>query len=356
MMASSSAPAEHPPEARLPVTVITGFLGSGKTTLVKHILSNQQGLRAAVIVNEFSDIGIDGDLIVNADDDMVELENGCICCSINGTFVDAIFRILDRDRKVDYLVVETTGLADPLPVVLTFLRSEFRDSIRVDSIITVADAASFCLDLYESEAAYNQLRYGDVVLLNKCDLVGAERVQAVEGTIRAVKPGARIVRTTQCRVELPLILSAGLFESDRFFVELHPGHEREGPVAHDHASGPGNSHDHVTADGFESVSFQSDRPFAVDRFQDFLENLSHNVYRAKGLLWMEESEARYIFHLVARRFSLDESRWDVAPSNKLVLIGRNLDRARLRYQLEACLAPVPSARPIAHGEPTGPRS
>jgi molybdopterin-guanine dinucleotide biosynthesis protein len=166
MTASSPVPAEHPSEARLPVTVVTGFLGSGKTTLVKHILTNQQGLRTAVIVNEFSDIGIDGDLIVSAEDDMVELENGCICCSINGTFVDAIFRILDRGRKVDYLVVETTGLADPLPVVLTFLRSEFRDSIRLDSIITVADAASLCLDLYESQAAHNQLRYGDVVLLN----------------------------------------------------------------------------------------------------------------------------------------------------------------------------------------------
>jgi G3E family GTPase len=342
MMASSSAPAEHPSEARLAVTLITGFLGSGKTTLVKHILTNQHGLRTAVIVNEFSDIGIDGDLIVNADDDMVELENGCICCSINGTFVDAIFRILDRGRKVDYLVVETTGLADPLPVVLTFLRSEFRDSIRLDSIITVADAASFCLDLYESEAAHNQLRYGDVILLNKCDLVGAERAQAVEGTIRAVQPGARIVRTTQCRVALPLILSAGLFESDRFLVEAHPGHSGEGPVAHDHGSGCGNGHDHVTADGFESLSFQSDRPFAVDRFQDFLESLSDNVYRAKGLLWMEESEARYVFHLVARRFSLDESRWNGPPRNKLVLIGRKLERARLRHQLEACLAPVPS--------------
>ena len=142
---SSSAFAPHSSEARLPVTVVTGFLGSGKTTLVKHILTNQHGLRTAVIVNEFSELGIDSELIVSADDDMVELENGCICCSINNNFVDSIFRILARDRSVDYLVVETTGLADPLPVVLTFLRSEFRDLTRVDSIITVAVAfASTC--------------------------------------------------------------------------------------------------------------------------------------------------------------------------------------------------------------------
>jgi len=322
----------------LPVTVITGFLGSGKTTLVKHILTNQRGLRTAVIVNEFSDVGIDGELIVSADDDMVELENGCICCSINSNFVDAIFRILTRSRKVDYLVVETTGLADPLPVVLTFLRSELRASTRVDSIITVADAGSFCLDLFESEAARNQLVYGDVVLLNKCDLAGAKRLQALEGAIRAVQPRARIVRTTQCRVSLPLILSVGLFQSDQFFAaDEHPtcGHG-----GHDREPARGNGHDHVTADGFEALSFQSDQPFAVHKFQDFLERLPDNVYRGKGLLWIDASDKRYVFHLVAKRFALDESPRNGVMSNKLVLIGRNLDRDQLRSQLRACLAPL----------------
>ena len=332
MTASSPAFATGSSETRLPVTVVTGFLGSGKTTLVKHILTNQQGLRTAVIVNEFGDIGIDSELVVADDDDMVELENGCICCSINSNFVDAIFRILNRDRKVDYLVVETTGLADPLPVVLTFLRSELRTSMRVDSIVTVADAASFCLELFESKAARNQLVYGDVILLNKCDLVDAERLHALEGTIRAVKSGARIVRTVQSQVSLPLVLDVGLFQSDRFFAaEEHPAHRHE--TAH------GNAHDHVTADGFESLSFQSDQPFAVHKFQDFLEQLPDNVYRAKGLLWIDESETRYVFHLVAKRFSLDESPRDGPMKNKLVLIGRQLDRERLRGQLEACLAP-----------------
>ena len=336
-MTASSSPAcaPHSPEPRLPVTVITGFLGSGKTTLVKHILTNQHGLRTAVIVNEFSELGIDSELIVSADDDMVELENGCICCSINNNFVDAIFRILARDRRVDYLVVETTGLADPLPVVLTFLRSEFRELTRVDSIITVADAGSFCLDLFESEAARNQLRYGDVVLLNKCDLVDAARLRVLESSIRGVKEGARIIQTMQCRLPLPLILSVGLFQSDRFFADQEQPEARHG--AHDHA------HDHVAADGFESLSFQSERPFAVHKFQDFLNRLPEGVYRGKGLLWIHESDKRHIFHLVAGRFSLDESPWDGPMTNKLVLIGRNLDRGQLRAQLEACLAPVPSS-------------
>jgi G3E family GTPase len=336
-MTASSSPAcaLHSPQPRLPVTVITGFLGSGKTTLVKHILTNQHGLRTAVIVNEFSELGIDSELIVSADDDMVELENGCICCSINNNFVDAIFRILARDRRVDYLVVETTGLADPLPVVLTFLRSEFRELTRVDSIITVADAGSFCLDLFESEAARNQLRYGDVVLLNKCDLVDAAHLRTLESSIRGVKEGARIIQTTQCRLPLPLILSVGLFQSDRFFADQE--HQEAGHGAHDHA------HDHVAADGFESLSFQSERPFAVHKFQDFLNRLPEGVYRGKGLLWIHESNQRHIFHLVAGRFSLDESPWDGPMTNKLVLIGRNLDRGQLRAQLEACLAPVPSS-------------
>jgi len=232
-------------------------------------------------------------------------------------------------------VVETTGLADPLPVVLTFLRSELRELTRVDSIITVADAGSFCLDLFESEAARNQLRYGDVVLLNKCDLVDAARLRVLESSIRGVKEGARIIQTTQCCLPLPLILSVGLFQSDRFFADQEQPEAGHG--AHDHA------HDHVAADGFESLSFQSERPFAVHKFQDFLNRLPEGVYRGKGLLWIHESDKRHIFHLVAGRFSLDESPWDGPMTNKLVLIGRNLDRGQLRAQLEACLAPVPSS-------------
>jgi G3E family GTPase len=341
----SRFPPECIPEARLPVTVITGFLGSGKTTLIKHILANQQGLRMAVIVNELSEIGIDSDLIVSAPDDVIELENGCICCSINNDFLDTIFRILDRGHRIDHLVVETSGVSDPLPVVLTFLRSELRDRVRVDSIITVVDADSFCLDQFESKAARSQLCHGDVVLLNKCDLAGAERLRILEEALRTVKPQARIVRTTQCRAALPLVLSVGLFQSDRFFAdpgtvhacdqELDSSHESEQRhTGHQHAA------DHLAADGFEALSFQSERPFAAQRFQDFLERLPENVYRGKGLLWIAENDKRYVFHLVAKRFSLDEDARQGQARNKLVLIGRNLDRAVLRSQLETCLSPA----------------
>jgi G3E family GTPase len=343
-------------EARLPATVITGFLGSGKTTLVRHILTNQQGLRTAVIVNELSQLGIDGDLIVSSDGDMVELENGCICCSINNDFLDAIFRVLNRDRKVDYLVVETSGVSDPLPVVLTFLRSELRDRLRVDSIITVADAANFYLEQFDSKAARNQLCHGDVVLLNKCDLVGLDQLRTIEDGIRTLNPQARMLRTTQCRVALPLVLSAGLFQSDRFFAEAEAAAASDQAPAAKHGSEQshaGHQHaggcDHLASDGFEAFSFQSDQPFAARKFQDFLEQLPSDVYRAKGLLWIAENDEHYIFHLVARRFSLDEDGRhgrNGRATNKLVLIGRNLDRAALRLRLEACRAPIaPSNAP-----------
>jgi G3E family GTPase len=339
---------QAPTEARLPVAVITGFLGSGKTTLVKHILANQQSLRTGVIVNELSELGIDGELIVSADGDMVELENGCICCSINNDFLDAIFRVLNRGRRLDYLVVETSGVSDPLPVVLTFLRSELRDRVRVDSIITVADVADFCLDRFESKAARNQLCHGDVVLLNKCDLVGADALRTAEDAIRRIKPQARVLRTTQCRVALPLILSVGLFQSDRFLLvsasesakALDANDEIDWLDARRRHAG---DCDHLAADGFEALSFQSERPFAVQKFQDFLEQLPHDVYRAKGLIWIAESDKRYVFHLVAKRFCLDEHALGGEKTNKLVLIGRNLDRAQLRYRLEACLASIPSS-------------
>jgi len=353
----STSPPRAPAETRLPVTVITGFLGSGKTTLIKHILANQRGLRTGVIVNELSELGIDGELIVSADGDMVELENGCICCSINNDFLDAIFRVLDREHRLDYLVVETSGVSDPLPVVFTFLRSELRDRVRVDSIITVADAADFCLDRFDSKAARNQLCHGDVVLLNKCELVDADALRTVEDAIRGINPQARMLRTTQCRVALPLILGVGLFQSDRLFVVSapEPGAALDGNDANDqlHAR---HRHagdcDHLTADGFEAFSFTSERPFAVQKFQEFLEQLPPDVYRAKGLIWIAESDKRYVFHLVAKRFCLDEHPLDGEKTNKLVLIGRTLDPAQLRSRLEVCLAPIPSsADPTQHALP-----
>ena len=340
------------PKQGLPVTIITGFLGSGKTTLLNYILTNQQGLKTAVLVNEFGEIGIDNELIVSTDKDMVELNNGCICCTINDDLINAVYKILESDKKVDYLVVETTGLADPLPVALTFLGTELRDFTRLDSIITLVDSENFSLDLFNSEAAYNQIAYGDIILLNKTDLVSSERVDQLETRVREIKAGARIMRTTKAQAPLPLILSVGLFESDQYFqpeADDHNDHKHKAPKDHDHHDSHDHhdhhNHDHhdhshhLENDGFTSLSFQSDRPLAIKKFQNFLDNLlPETVFRAKGILWFAESPSRHIFHLSGKRFSIEDEEWlDRKEQNQLVLIGQELDHETLRSQLQDCL-------------------
>ncbi len=354
------------PQRGLPVTIVTGFLGSGKTTLLNHILSNQQGMRTAVLVNEFGEIGIDSELIVSSDEDMVELNNGCMCCTVRGDIADSVFRLMekssDSDKPIDYLVVETTGLADPLPVALTFLSPELKDFTRLDSIVTMVDASNFAPDLFDSDVAHSQIAYGDVVVLNKTDLVGADDLKRLEKRIKTIKNEARILKAQQSNVPLELVLDTALFESDALPAEdehshddhdharTEHGHEHEHHEHHEHDHHE-HSHSHLEEEGFSSVSFASDRPMSLDRFQNFLNDLPDGIFRAKGMLWFNESPERHVFHLCGNRYTVNSEPWpeDKPRQNQLVLIGQELKSGKLLKQLENCLE-KPAAKPTGFGK------
>lgn len=329
----------------MPVTIITGFLGSGKTTLLNHILSNCQNLKVAVLVNEFGDINIDSQLLVSMDEDMVELTNGCICCTINDGLVDAVYRVLERDDRIDYLVIETTGVADPLPIILTFLGTELRDLTRLDSILTVVDAETFTPEHFDSEAALKQIAYADTTLINKTDLASPAKVKELEVYIGTVKVGARILHSQHGKVPLPLILDVRVNNSTAYTdliqteIEQHdqPDHLNPHPLhAHEHHH---HHSDHLANDGFVSISFESDRPFDIEKFETFLhQQLPQDVFRAKGILWFRDSNFRNIFQLSGPRFDLQAEEWRTAPKNQLVFIGRNLNPDHLGQNLTHCLA------------------
>jgi G3E family GTPase len=336
-------------------------------------------LKVAVLVNEFGDINIDSQLLVSMDQDMLELSNGCICCTINDGLVDAVYNVLERQDRVDYMVIETTGVADPLPIILTFLGTELRELTRLDSILTVVDAEAFTPDHFDSEAAYKQIAYGDMMLLNKIDLATPDQVESLENYINQVKPGARMIHTHCAQVPLPLILDVCYNDPAAYGNLLEEEIERSAHDHHGHSHGVHEHHEHhdhhnhhdhhdhhdhhnhhnhhdhhdhhdhhehhhhhsehLDNDGFVSIAFESDRPFLVKKFETFLQDqMPPGVFRAKGLLWFLESDRCNVFQLSGARFDLQAEEWRTAPRTQLVFIGRNLDASQIRQTLTQCLA------------------
>ncbi|CCQ49304.1 CobW family GTP-binding protein [Crocosphaera watsonii] len=315
------------PKSGMPVTIITGFLGSGKTTLLNQILQNKDNLKIAVLVNEFGDINIDEQLLISVESDMIELGNGCICCTINDSFINTVYQVLEREEKIDYLVIETTGLADPFPIIMTFLSTELNFLTRLDAIITVVDAAGFDAKHFDSDAALRQIRYADMVILNKIDLATEDKINKLKAFIKEIKPGFRILESEYSRVPLPLILDIGLTQTDTYKAEI-PEFRRNKSAFNNHLEG----------DGFSFVSFKSDCPFELEKFEHFLsQQLPSNVFRAKGILWFQESPSRHIFQLSGPRYDIQGHDWTTNPKNELVFIGRDLDESLIKQQLNECL-------------------
>ncbi len=249
---------------------------------------------------------------------MIELTNGCICCTINNNLSEAVFRILAHRDRIDYLVVETTGIADPLPIAMTFLASELWSFTRVDAILTVIDAEAFTPEHVESDVALRQVSYSDIVLLNKTDLVTETELADLEQHLQTIKPNPRILRMTYGQVPLPLILDVQLYDPN----QVNPGE----PMAH------------IQNDGFMTVSFESDRPISLRKFQHFIDHqLPKEVLRGKGILQVENSPERHLFQLSGKRVSIDSCAWTTPPKTQLIWIGRNLNPLNLQMFLINCL-------------------
>jgi G3E family GTPase len=338
--------------AQTPVTVLTGYLGAGKTTLLNRILSEDHGKRYAVIVNEFGEIGIDNDLIVGSDEEVFEMNNGCVCCTVRGDLIRVVAGLMKRQtsagRGFDAIIVETTGLADPAPVAQTFfMDDEVRAKAKLDSVTTVVDAKHVMGQLDDSREAREQIAFADQIVLNKTDLVDEAALQAIEARISRLNPLAPIHRTTRSQVPLDAILNRGGFDLDRVLeIEpefLNPPHGEEGHV-HDEHCGHDHGHGHQL-DDIASVSLSHDGPVDGTKVTAWLNELlarkGPDILRAKGILSVKGEDKRLVFqavHMILEGDLQREWRPDEARTSRMVFIGRDLDAAELKAGFEACYA------------------
>ena len=342
-------------QTQIPVTVLTGYLGSGKTTLLNRILSENHGKRYAVIVNEFGEIGIDNDLIVESDEEIYEMNNGCVCCTVRGDLIRVVEGLMRRPGRFDAIVVETTGLADPVPVAQTFfMDDDGRSKTKLDAVVALVDAKHLPLRLKDSREAEDQIAFADVVVLNKTDLVDDEELRNVEATIRAINPAAKIHRTERAGVSLDQVLDRGAFdlsralENDPHFLEAHD-HD------HDHECGPDCDHDHdhhhhdhgVSPIHDVTVQSVSLRGGEMDskKFFPWIEKITQaegpNILRLKGIIAFKDDPDRYVIQGVHMIIEGDHQRaWKDGENHdsRLVFIGRELDAEKLKRTFEACQA------------------
>ena len=350
-----------------PVTVLTGYLGAGKTTLLNRILTEDHGKRYAVIVNEFGEIGIDNDLVVGADEEVFEMNNGCVCCTVRGDLIRVLQGLMKRQGGgpgvskggFDAIIIETTGLADPGPVAQTFfVDDDVKAKTRLDSVTTLVDAKHILLRLSDSREAREQIAFADQIVLNKTDLVSEDDLKMIEARLRRLNPLAPIHRAQRSNVPLDAILGRGGFDLARI-VELepeflNPAHGEPGHVHdddcdddHDHHHGHDHHHhdDHVHDDDIKGISLRLDKPVDANKITRWLNDLlalqGPNILRAKGILDVAGEDRRLVFQAVHMILEGDFQRpWTDkdARHSRMVFIGRDLSEAQLRAGFEACAA------------------
>jgi G3E family GTPase len=355
-----------PDRRPVPVTILTGFLGAGKTTLLNHILTAKHGHRIAVIENEFGEVDVDSDLVMASDEEIFQVVNGCICCTVDvrNDLVQTLQQLLERPEPFDHILVETSGLADPTPVAATFfMDNEVARKVYLDGVVTLVDAVHVvphlddpALENHDNQAV-QQIVVSDRILLNKTDLVTADALEALERRIRMLNTSAPILRTVQAQVDLGQILGLQSFACDAMamtdphFME----HEEHGHVCDDHcvhehgeeftaAASQGHAHDPSVG----SVSLTFEQPFDTDRLMASLRSLlavqGDDIYRVKGILAVQGDERRHVLQGVHRILELKASLpwWDERPTSKVVFIGRHLQADKLRARMQACLAREPA--------------
>ncbi|HEY8903350.1 MAG TPA: GTP-binding protein [Chthoniobacterales bacterium] len=320
---------------RTPVTILTGFLGAGKTTLLNRILTEQHGQRIAVIENEFGEIGIDHELVVQSDEEIFEMNNGCICCTVRGDLIRILGRLMKRRDKFDRILIETTGLADPGPVVQTFfMDDDMKEQFFVDAIVTVVDAKHIHLHLDDSEEAREQVAFADVILLNKCDLVSGVDIDTLERRMHGINALAKVYRTVSGDIPLDKVLHVGGFNLDHA-MEIDP-HFLEEAEHHEH-------HHHHHEEDVTSVGIEAEGDCDGRKLNAWLSELvrtqGQNIFRMKGVFSIAGNPDRIIFQGVHMLINgANGGPWGDRPrGNKLVFIGRNLDRAALASGFRACL-------------------
>lgn len=368
---------------KAPVTVLTGYLGAGKTTLLNRILTESHGRKYAVIVNEFGEIGIDNDLIVETDEEIYEMNNGCICCTVRGDLIRVVQKLMRRPDRFDAIIVETTGLADPAPVAQTFfMDDDVKAKVRLDSVVALADAKHLLLRLKDSPEAEDQIAFADVILLNKTDLVTAEELAKVEAVIRQINGSAKIFKTEKANIDLKEILEQGAFdltrilENDPHFLDDEPSHEHSHDHSHDHGHGEecgpdcddeshNHKHAHKHGDGHEcgpdcnheshagldgnvhdttigTVSLTAGE-VNPDLFFQWINKITQtdgpDILRLKGIIAFPDDKERYVVQGIHMIVEGDHQRpWkeDEPRKTRIVFIGRNLDREKLERTFAAC--------------------